>query len=201
MLASLSGVRFPEPLSIMKYAKILAVFGALALAGAGSATLLEGFGAVSGTADVKPAVKIMEVQYNPEDDSSQEYVKVKNFADSEVDLKVSEFVDDAASDSLETFNSSYSTKVASGEIAYITEDESSADVNVSVSTARLSTGDKALGDRGLANSGEKILIKFDGVQTSSVDYSGAECSKSESYQRSSYPGTWSCEPASIGGGN
>lgn len=42
----------------MKYAKILAVFGMLVLLGAGSAVVLESFGTVSGTADVKSALEI-----------------------------------------------------------------------------------------------------------------------------------------------
>jgi hypothetical protein len=40
----------------MKYLKILAVFGAFVLVGAGSATLLDVYGVVSGTADVEAAV-------------------------------------------------------------------------------------------------------------------------------------------------
>ncbi len=40
----------------MKYAKILALFGAFVLVGAGSATLLNVYGVVSGTADVEAAV-------------------------------------------------------------------------------------------------------------------------------------------------
>jgi hypothetical protein len=48
----------------MKYLKLFAVFGALALAGAGSATLLDVFGTVSGTADVEPALEIGTIESN-----------------------------------------------------------------------------------------------------------------------------------------
>jgi len=185
----------------MKYAKIFAVFGALALVGAGSATLLDVFGTVSGTADVKPAVKIMEVQYNPSDESSQEYVKVKNLADTRVDLVNWEIKDNDTADTLSEFNSTYTTSLASGEIAYITEDEANADVKVDTKIVRLAT-DNGIGSAGLANSGEVITLKHpDGVITSSIDYLEADCTESESYQRDRYDTSFGCATASIGGGN
>ena len=75
---ALSGVRFPEPL-FMRY-KLLGALVVLAVAGTGSATLLDVYGTVSGTADVRSPVSFEEVYYNSnvEGQYSGEYVLLVN---------------------------------------------------------------------------------------------------------------------------
>lgn len=68
----------------MKYLKLFAVFGALALVGVGSATLLNVYGSISGTANVEPAISFVEIQSEP--DSGGEYVLFENNADVPIEV-------------------------------------------------------------------------------------------------------------------
>lgn len=183
----------------MKGIKIVSIMVSLVLVGVGSASLLENFGSISGTADVKPSVQIREVQYNPSDESSQEYLRVVNKADIKVNLTDWELKDNDSTDTLSSFNQSYSTVLDPDQSGYITESEGNADLNVSINKPRIAVDD-SIGDGGLSNSGEVLeLLYTDGSVISSIDYFDADCSTSKSYQRSSYRGSWGCETATLGG--
>ncbi len=130
----------------MKYLKVLAALGVLALAGAGSAVVLESFGTITGTADVKPAIKIVEVDY--ESQSGTEYVKLYNPSDADVSLgswKVSDGDSDDEISGLTIPSKSYALLL--GEPANTTDRD-------------IPNYDKfnAIGS-GLANSGDKVFLE------------------------------------------
>jgi|APHM01.1.fsa_nt_gi hypothetical protein len=68
----------------MKHLKVFGALTLVALAGAGSASLIDVYASVSGTADVEPALSFQEVYYNSNvsDQSSGEYILVENRLDS-----------------------------------------------------------------------------------------------------------------------
>lgn len=68
---------------ISKKVSIAAVL-VFTVVGLGSASVLDSFGTVSGTVDVKPAIEIVEVDY--EADSGAEYVKLYNPSHADVEL-------------------------------------------------------------------------------------------------------------------
>ena len=160
----------------MKYLKLFAAFGALALVGAGSATLLAVYGTVSGTADVKPALKFVEIQSEP--DTGGEYVLLENNAD--VSIEVSNIVvsdADGNSDSLVSENST--SEVDAGDYLLITVENmkvsSYSDTNNFV---HASTGDSGI-TSGLVNSGEEIIVKVNEKEVNSFNYTGTKCVKPE----------------------
>ncbi|WP_414837612.1 lamin tail domain-containing protein [Candidatus Nanosalina sp. VS9-1] len=148
----------------MKYAKIFAVFGALALVGAGSAVLIENFGTISGTADVEPAVKIVEVDY--EAVSGVEYIELYNPANSEVTLSGWKIGDRAGNESFPDLTiASEANALILEEGANLTDREIPSYVEVS-----------SIGHYGLANSGEEVFLKADSsLVIDSVDFTDDPC--------------------------
>lgn len=177
----------------MKYLKLFAVFGALALVGAGSATLLDVFGTISGTVEVEPAVEIDEIYYSSSIDGQNygEYIIIR--ANTEIDLTEWSLV--PVGEDVEVNN--ISETVSEGDIALV--DNKSAVSNPSAVDKIYEIG--TIDESGLTDTGETLSLSFKstGDEVDSVDYSGSDCSNSASYM----PESDSCEPATldIGGGN
>lgn len=165
-----------RPCIQMNYLKLFAVFGALALLGAGSATLLDVYGTISGTADVKPALNFVEIQSEP--DTGGEYILLENNADIPIEvLNIGVSDADGTSDSLILENST--SKVDSGDYLLITVENmkvsSYSDTNNFV---HASTGDSGI-TSALVNSGEEIIAEVKEKEVNSFNYTGTECGESE----------------------
>jgi hypothetical protein len=146
----------------MKYLKAVAALGALALVGAGSAVVLESFGTVSGTADVKPAIKIVEVDYLS--DSGAEYVKLYNPSSADVKLDGWKISDIEGTDTVSDLT------IPSKGNAMIIEDSAN-------TTDRTLPNFETVDDigAGLANSPDKVFLE-DGIEVDSVDFTDDPCS-------------------------
>ena len=160
----------------MKYLKLFAVFGALALVGVGSATLLNVYGSISGTANVEPAISFVEIQSEP--DSGGEYVLFENNGDVPIEVSnIGDSFQDGDSESLISENST--SEVDSGDYLLITVENmkvsSYSDTNNFV---HASTGDSGI-TSGLVNSGEEIIAEVNGKEVNSFNYTGTECGKPE----------------------
>ena len=178
----------------MKYLKLFAVFGALALVGAGSATLLDVFGTVSGTADVKPALKVSEVDY----EGSDEAVEIYNPSDGNVDLTNYNIHYDDQVKVLTAINQS--STIYSEGLAVIVESDYSGDYseeyngeNVNyfeVDRMSLTEGGSSVG---LLTTGSSSLV------IDNVSYSSSCNPETESYHRTSVQDSnLDCDTPSIG---
>lgn len=147
----------------MKYLKVLAALGVLALAGVGSAVVLESFGTISGTADVKPAIKIVEVDY--ESQSGAEYVKLYNPSNADVSLDEWKVSDGDSDDKISNLNiPSEGYALLLGKPANTTDRD-------------IPNYEKfnAIGS-GLANSGDKVFLEAStGLEIDSVDFTHDPC--------------------------
>lgn len=99
----------------MKSRTLIVGFAALLLLGAGSASVLDSFGTISGTASVEPALKISEVSV----DGTDELIEVYNPSDSPVTLTDYD-VFEGSSRALTAENSS---EIGSGEVAVVVEED------------------------------------------------------------------------------
>jgi hypothetical protein len=194
-----------RPCFPMKLRTIIVSLATVLLLGAGSASVLPSFGSVTGTADVEPAIQLVEVQYNPADDSTQEFVRVYNAGNEEIDLEGWQLSNNNGANTLGVFNDSYDTELTPGEYAYITEKEGESTLNISTEKNRLATEDSTIADGRLENSGDTVTIKYtDGGFIDSVTYPGEDsggCDKSQSYQRDDYSSEWECKTSTLGGGS
>lgn len=120
-----SGVRFPEPLSPnMNYLKILAVLGLFTLVGTSSAVLLDNFGTISGTADVKEAVSIDRVDgSNGEVDLTRNVDSDFESGDGENDLDLVNSTDDDGSVLKDDFELKSDSKNVSVVLSGVTDVE------------------------------------------------------------------------------
>jgi hypothetical protein len=170
----------------MKYAKILAVFGAFALLGAGSAVVLESFGTISGTADVERPVEIEEIYYesNFSNQGSGEYVVVEVNADS----VSSENFGVEVSESTDLFESG---EFHDGDTVVFYENDSSYDSQVLEKKGGFEYVE--LEDFSLVDSGQYVNLTYEpeSAEIHSVEYDG-DCNYSTSY----YTSNTSCASAS-----
>lgn len=172
----------------MKYLKVLAALGIFALAGAGSAVVLESFGTISGTADVKPALRISEVKYG----GSNERLEIYNPSDASVNLTKYD-IDYDTERGLEAINS---TEIGSGEIAVVVEGGYQPDYVSGVNYFNAST----LTFVDTPDSSQKLRIETEdnSLVIDEVTYS-SECGSSESYHRISVENsTLICDSKSVG---
>lgn len=161
-----AGVRFPALLFMDKNRGLVLGVVAVLVVGAGSASVLDGFGSISGTADVEPAIKIVEVDY--ESVSGVEYVKLKNPSNAEVTL-TDWGISDQAQDGKDTIESLIIP--AEGGTALIVEDSANIeDSNV----PNYETVDDI--GAGLANDGDKVLLSTGSLEIDSVEYDSSTCS-------------------------
>jgi hypothetical protein len=162
--------RFPK----MKCAKILAVFGAFALLGAGSAVVLESFGTISGTADVKPALNFVEVQAT--NNSGGEYLLLENRADVKVNISDIRISDEESLDDLASTNS---TDYASPDdyILVVVEGTEIVSYDGSKDFLKASTQDGGI-TGGLTDTGENLDLELEDTLINEFDY-GEECDASQ----------------------
>lgn len=139
---------------------------------------IESFGTVSGTADVKPALKISEVLYDTTNNGDDgEIVEIYNPSDAAVDLTEFDISDTDKNDSLTALNDS---EIQSGGYAVILEEDYNTSFEDGVNYFE---AEGAIGN-GLANSGETLRIWSDSVQIDSVTYDG-DCDEGNSTHRAS----------------
>lgn len=190
----MSWCSIPGPALYMKYLKVVAALGVLALAGAGSAVVLESFGTISGTADVERPLSIEEVYYesNFSEQGSGEYVVVEVNADSVSGEKFGVDV----SESTDLFESG---EFHDGDTVVFYENDSSYDSKVL--EKKEDNEYVELEDFSLVDSGQYVNLTYEPkkVEIQSVEYEG-NCNYSTSY----YTSNTSCASASHkvnGGGN
>lgn len=159
----------------MKYAKLFAVLGLVALAGAGSSTLLDVFGTVNGTVEVERPLEIDEIYYesNVSDQSSGEYVVLEVNADSvkgdDFGLKVSDSTD------------LYGTgQFSEGNSVVFYENDS--EDNFQVLKKKDDYEYVEIDDFSLTDSGQYVNLTYEpeNAQIQSVKYEG-DCDSSQSY--------------------
>jgi hypothetical protein len=170
----------------MNYAKILAVFGVLALLGAGSATLLDVYGSIRGTVSVERPVEISEINYNSPigGEESGEYVVLEINRDS---MDLSEWNLTTSDSSEDRINASRSV-----ERQYVALVDNTS--TVSNTSSELESADVELvetGNLGLTNadgnegSGENVTLRHmpsENVMMHEVDYSLSSCEGMDAFK-------------------
>lgn len=175
----------------MRY-KLFGALVVLAVAGTGSATLLDVYGTVSGTADVKPALDFVELQSEPPE-GEKEYILLENSAGVPIDVS-SMGVSDAGGSSDDLTSLNKTSEVRPGHYILVTEENT----RIKAFTGQkkfihASTTDSGI-TSSLVNTGEKIFAEIDRLKIESFDYTGTGCTE----ENVSVPeGSGSCEESSF----
>jgi hypothetical protein len=171
----------------MRY-KLLGALVVLAVAGTGSATLLDVYGTVSGTADVDSAIVFSEVQAT--NNSGGEYLLLKNQADVRVNVSNIKISDKESSDNLVSTNES--DYAQSGQlILVVVENTEIISYESSEEFVKASTQDAGI-TGGLSDSGEALDAAISGIKVDEFDYEGG-CDSSEAEK----PGEGCVEPTFV----
>lgn len=151
----------------MRY-KLLGILAVLAVAGTGSATLLDVYGTVSGTADVDPAIVFSEVQAT--NNSGGEYLLLRNQADVKVNVSNIKISDKESSDNLVSTNESDYAR--SGQlILVVVESTDIISYGSSEEFVKASTQDAGI-TGGLSDSGEALDAIISGAKVDEFNYEG-----------------------------
>jgi hypothetical protein len=161
--------------------KIVAAAALMLLTGISSAAVLESFGTVSGSADVKPALKVTEVLA---DSSSATGEKVEVYNPSDASVNLTEFKVSDGFDRNRTLAGLNGTSIDSNEYAVIVESDYSGSYQNDVSYFSVASG---IGN-GLADNDGKINIWSDD-ETRIDSFSYLDCEEGESTKRLNLEGT------------
>ena len=169
----------------IEYVKISAVIAAFALMGAGSATLLESFGVISGTASVERPVEISEINYNSHIDGEEsgEYVVLEvnrdSFDLSEWNLTTSDSSEDRINASRSVERQYVALVDNTSTVSNTSSELESAGVEV------VETGNLGLTNAdGTEGSGENVTLRYmpsGNVMIHEVDYSLSSCEGTDAY--------------------
>jgi hypothetical protein len=139
----------------------------------GTATVLESFGTIRGTADVKPALEFAEVQAT---NNSGEYILLMNQANEKVNVSDIRISDAESSDNLVSTNST--DYASSGEyILVVVENSVIVSYNGPSDFIKASTQDAGI-TGGLTDDGENLDLELSKVLINEFDYEKG-CSEAE----------------------
>lgn len=167
-----AGVRFPALLFMKKSRGLVLGIVAVLVVGAGSASVLDSFGSISGTADVEQALNITSVDNTSSD--SEAYVKIDVKA-SEVPVSRVE-ISDSEEDAFDPFADGPEFVTSNTTVIVTGEEVDSAEVQewFDEEIVHFTSGDSAVGG-GLderSASGDTVRLKIDETIVDSLEYGG-----------------------------